>query len=115
MCDSEDALLEDLRRNYTKLGHKLYFAGISQIHHHYRGCLSISKIKEFLLSVYTYTIHKESHENVRNPLFPSMTFAALIREFISKEHKFVVTNELNLYLYQSLLINLVEATFFQFV
>ena len=69
MCDSEDALLEDLRRNYTKLGHKLYFAGISQIHHHYRGCLSISKIKEFLSSVYTYTIHKESHENVRNPYF----------------------------------------------
>ena len=69
MCDSEDVLLEDLKRNYTKLGHKLFMAGISQIKLHYKGCLSVAKIKQFLSSVYTYSIHKESHENVRNPYF----------------------------------------------
>ena len=48
MSKLEDDLIEDLKRNYTNLGHRLYMCGISQIYSHYEGQLSISKIKDFL-------------------------------------------------------------------
>ena len=69
MCDTEEQILDDLKKNYTKLGHPLFFSGITQIQKYYKGCLSTSKIKEFLSSVYSYTIHKESHDGIRNPYF----------------------------------------------
>ena len=69
MSKLEDDLIEDLKRNYTKLGHRLYMCGISQIYSHYEGQLSISKIKDFLSRLYTYTKHKESHQSRQNPYF----------------------------------------------
>ena len=69
MSKLEDDLIEDLKRNYTNLGHRLYMCGISQIYSHYEGQLSISKIKDFLSRLYTYTKHKESHQSRQNPYF----------------------------------------------
>ena len=61
--------LEDLKLNYTKLGHPLFFSGITQIQRYYKNRLSLYKIKDFLSSVYSYTLHKESHDGIRNPYF----------------------------------------------
>ena len=58
MNDTEHELLDDLKLNYTRLGHPLFFSGISQIQRHYKNKLSVSKIKDFLSSVYSYTLHK---------------------------------------------------------
>ena len=69
MSNSEQQILEDLKLNYTKLGHPLFFSGITQIQRYYKNRLSLYKIKDFLSSVYSYTLHKESHDGIRNPYF----------------------------------------------
>ena len=69
MNDTEKEMLDDLKSNYTKLGHPLFFSGINQIQSYYKNKLSVSKIKDFLSSVYSYTLHKESHDSFRNPYF----------------------------------------------
>ena len=69
MCDSEEEILEHLKQSYVSLGHPLFHSGISTIQRYYNGCLSVEKIKSFLSSIYAYALHKESHENIRNPYF----------------------------------------------
>ncbi|HIL42002.1 MAG TPA: hypothetical protein EYG35_01300 [Gammaproteobacteria bacterium] len=62
--------LQDLKSNYLSPPHPIAFAGKNAIHRHYGGVLSRATIDDFLETVETYTLHKETHATkVYNPTY----------------------------------------------
>ncbi len=64
-----DQCENDLRNNYTNLGHPIAFGGINTIHSYYKSILDKEKIKEILSSIENYTLHREYHAGERNPSY----------------------------------------------
>ena len=65
---------EEVIQNYRNPSHPTAFSGINQVYNYYRTHhpeykLSISKIKDILSGVESYTRHKESKSLLRNPTF----------------------------------------------
>lgn len=56
-----------LKENYKKAGHPIAFSGINNIYQYYNGKLPISKIRQILSGIESYTLHKEFHKDERNP------------------------------------------------
>ena len=48
-------ILEDLKRNYTSVGHPVAFSGIDIIYKYYKKQISKPDIEHFLSTKYTYT------------------------------------------------------------
>lgn len=59
----------DVKTNYTNLGHPIAFGGIDTVYNYYKGILDKEKIKEILSSIESYTLHKEYHKSDRNPSY----------------------------------------------
>ena len=59
--ENKEELLQYLRTNYFKLGHPLYYSGISKIYFLFKGRLSIEDIENFLQRQDSYTGYKKSH------------------------------------------------------
>lgn len=59
----------DLKENYKKPGHPIAYSGINTIYKYYGGRLPLSKIKQILASIESYTLHREFHKGVRNTSF----------------------------------------------
>lgn len=57
---------EDIRQNYLKPGHPIAFSGLTQIYDYYNRKLPLSKIKQILASIESYTLHREFHKQKRN-------------------------------------------------
>ena len=60
---------EDLKENYTKPGHPIAFSGLDNVYNYYKGHLDKTKIQDILSSEDVYSIHKEFHEQKRNPSY----------------------------------------------
>lgn len=60
---------EDLKKNYSNVGHPIAFSGINNIYDFYKGLLKKTKIKEILSGAESYTLHKEYHKGQRNPSY----------------------------------------------
>ena len=58
MTLTKEQCLEDLKKNYTKIGHEIAFSGIKTIFDYYKGVLSQDVIKDFLAENFSYTSHK---------------------------------------------------------
>ena len=67
--ENKEQCLEHLRTHYFKLNSGIAYSGINQIYNFYNKKLPISTIEEFLSSVLSYTIHKETHKRSRNPFY----------------------------------------------
>ena len=61
--------LQHLQENYQNVKSPISYSGISNIYNYYGGRLSHKKIKDFLASVNTYTLHKKSRVTGYNPSF----------------------------------------------
>lgn len=59
----------DLEKNYINLSHPLAFSGINAIERWYGKQLSRKDIKEVLAAYDGYTLHREYHKGMRNPIF----------------------------------------------
>ena len=62
-------ILEDLKRNYTSVGHPVAFSGIDTIYKYYKKQISKPDIEHFLSTKYTYTRHKEATKGNQNPMY----------------------------------------------
>lgn len=62
-------LEEDLKTNYTKVGHPIAFSGITNVYNYYNGRIPLNRIKYLLSGKESYTLHREFHKNVRNISF----------------------------------------------
>ena len=51
--------MNELIKNYTKIGHPIAFSAPSQIYKYYKGKISYKKIKDVLASIDSYTLHKQ--------------------------------------------------------
>ena len=62
--------MNELIKNYTKIGHPIAFSAPSQIYNYYKGKISYKKIKDVLASIDSYTLHKQIKKpKPRNPTF----------------------------------------------
>lgn len=59
----------DLQQNYRKPGHPVAFSGLNQIYNYYNRRLPVSKIKQILSGIESYTLHREFHKQQRNISF----------------------------------------------
>lgn len=59
----------DIKTNYKQPGHPIAFAGIQQIYSYYNRKIPISRIKEILSGIESYTLHREFHQQERNTSF----------------------------------------------
>ena len=66
--DKHDAL-QDLKKNYENIKSPIAYTGISNIYRYYDGILSQKAIKDFLATVDTYSLHKNSRVTGYNPCF----------------------------------------------
>lgn len=64
-----DDLEEDLKNNYTNVGHPIAFSGITNIYNYYGGRIPLNRIKYLLSGKESYTLHREFHKNTRNISF----------------------------------------------
>jgi hypothetical protein len=62
-------LEEDLKTNYTNVGHPIAFSGITNVYNYYNGRIPLDRIKFLLSGKESYTLHREFHKNVRNISF----------------------------------------------
>ena len=73
----KEKTLNELKKNYIKIGHPIAFSGINNIKSHYPN-LTIKEIKNFLSGIYSYTIHRPT----RKPKYRNPTYVYNIREQI---------------------------------
>jgi hypothetical protein len=64
-----DDIEKDIKENYRRPGHPIAFAGIQQIYSYYNRKIPISRIKELLSGIESYTLHREFHKQQRNISF----------------------------------------------
>ena len=55
MLSNPAECLGHLKENYTKLGSKIAYSGVSNIYDFYQGVLSVNEIEKFLSTNYAYT------------------------------------------------------------
>ncbi len=66
----KNVVLNELKRNYFKIGHPLAFAGPATLYRHYRHKLTLKEIKEFLKGVDSYTVFRQAKKNKQfNPVY----------------------------------------------
>lgn len=58
-----------LKENYRVPGNPIAFSGIQTIYDYYRGKLQRSRIKVILSEIESYTLHREYHNQTRNPSY----------------------------------------------
>lgn len=58
-----------LKENYRVPGHPVAFSGIQAVYDFYRGKLRKEKIKGILSEIESYTLHREYHNQARNPSY----------------------------------------------
>jgi len=68
-CTDKASCIEDLKANYTKVGHPIAFGGIQLIYNYYRPHLKVSDIENVLSEIESYTLHREFHSPQRNPSY----------------------------------------------
>lgn len=69
MTTKEEAL-KQLQKFWVTPGHKLAFAGLTNLYQHYKGLLTLQEIKNFLARQRVYVTHKETKKvRHRNPYF----------------------------------------------
>ena len=68
-CIDKASCIEDLKANYTKVGHPIAFGGIQLIYNYYRPHLKVSDIENVLSEIESYTLHREFHSPQRNPSY----------------------------------------------
>ena len=63
-------IMNEIKNNYTKIGHPIAFSAPFQIYKYYKGKISYKKIKKALASIESYTLHKQLKQpKPRNPTF----------------------------------------------
>lgn len=68
-CNDKPSCIEDLKENYTKVGHPIAFSGIQLIYNYYKPYLSHADIENALSEIESYTLHREFHSPQRNPSY----------------------------------------------
>lgn len=81
-----DDIENDLKENYTKPGHPIAYSGIQQIYNYYKRKYPISKIKEFLSSNESYTLHREFHKQKRNISFTNFKRYQFQMDLVEVQH-----------------------------
>lgn len=64
---SSEEAKTDLEQNYGTPGHPVAFSGVNYIYKHYNKKLPIKTIKDIIYKNVSYSRHKETHRQTRNP------------------------------------------------
>jgi len=66
---SKEDYIDYLKTNYVNPGHPIAYSGINNVYNYFNGKLTIDEIRSVLYGVESYTLHREFHDETRNPSY----------------------------------------------